>query len=202
MIDAMGFVAAGGRSSRMGRDKAWLEIGGRPMIEHVIAALAPVTTRVAIIANSREYDRRGFRVFADSHKNVGPLEAIRTALSNSSTPRLVMVACDLPLVSSELFKFLLSVPGDDKAVVPIGPDGKLEPMCSIYWKEALSVITDLIRRGERKISSLFEQVPTRFVSFEEISHLRGSEFFFENVNTPADYARSLGRQKRSSPSCT
>jgi len=202
MSDAMGFIAAGGRSSRMGSDKAWLEIGGRPMIEHVIAALLPVTASVAIIANSPEYDRLGFPVFADTHKNVGPLEAIRTALSNSSTPRLVMVACDLPLVSPEFVKFLLSVPSDDQVLVPIGPDGKLEPMCSIYWKETLPVITDLIQQGKRKISLLFERVPTRFVSFDEISHLKDSQSFFDNVNTPADYARALDRIKRTSLSRT
>lgn len=196
MIDAMGFVAAGGRSSRMGSDKAWLEIGGRPMIEHVIAALASVTTSLAIIANSPEYGRLGFPVFADTHKNIGPLEAIRAALSNAVSRRIVMVGCDLPFVSSDLFKFLLSVPGVDQVVVPIGPDGKLEPMCSIYWRETLPAITELIKRGERKISLLFERVPTRFVSFDEIRHLKGSESFFENVNTPADYVRALDRLQK------
>ena len=161
------------------------------MIEHVIGALAPVTVSVAIIANSRKYHRLGLPVFADIHKNVGPLEAIRTALSNSVSRRIVMVGCDLPFVSSELFKFLLNAPGDYQVVVPIGPDGKLESMCSIYWKEALPVITDLINRGERKISLLFERVPTRFVSFGEMKHLTRSELFFENVNTPDDYRRAI-----------
>src|SRR5437870_3479771 len=108
MTDAMGFITAGGHSSRMGTDKSWLELGGRAMIQRVIAALAPATTSVAIIANNDEYRRLGFPVFADTHADVGPLEAIRTALSNSSMPRIVLVGCDLPFVSSELFKFLLS----------------------------------------------------------------------------------------------
>ena len=190
MIAATGFITAGGRSSRMGRDKAWLDLGGRPMIEYVIRALAPVTTTVAIIANSPEFARLGFPVFADTQTGIGPLEAIRTALSYSLTNKVALVGCDLPLVTSELFSLLLSVPGDQHATVPVGVDRKLEPLCAIYRTEALPIVTDLIARGGRKISLLFDQVPTRFVPFDELRHLAGSELFFENINTPEDYARA------------
>lgn len=190
MINATGFITAGGRSSRMGTDKAWLELGGRAMIEQVIAALAPVTSSLAIIANSPEYARLGLPVFADKQTGVGPLEAIRTALANSATSRIVLVGCDLPFVTEDLFRLLLSIPGDHQAVVPIGADGKLEPLCAVYCAEVLSVVTDLIARGERKVSLLFDPILTRFVPFEEMLHLKGAELFFENVNTPQDYARA------------
>jgi molybdopterin-guanine dinucleotide biosynthesis protein A len=202
MIEATGFITAGGRSSRMGKDKAWLELGGRAMIEHVIAALAPVTTKVAIIANSVEYERLGIPVFADSHTGIGPLEAIRTALSNALTSRVVLVGCDFPFVTADLFKLLLSIPGNHYATVPVGADGKLQPLCAIYCPEALPVVTDLIARGQRKISLLFDQVATRFVAFDEMSHLAGSDLFFENINTPEDYARArekLGPNRSKTP---
>lgn len=191
MNDVAGFVTAGGRSSRMGKDKAWLDLGGRPMIERVIAALQPVTTGVAIVANDPEYAKLGFPVFADSLMGIGPLEAIRTTLRNSNRPRALLVGCDLPFVSPELFKFLLSIGGDYDAVVPIGADQKLEPLCAIYCTRALVVVDELIASGERKVSSLFDRVPTRFVRFDELRHLAGSELFFENVNTPEDYARAI-----------
>lgn len=174
----------------MGKDKAWLDLGGRPMIERVIRALAPVTTTVAIIANSPEFTRLGLPVFADTQIGIGPLEAIRTALFNSSTSRVVLVGCDLPFVTSELFELLLSVSGDHHATVPIGVDGKLEPLCAVYRTEALPVVTDHIAGGGRKISVLFDRVPTRLVPFDELRHLAGSELFFENINTPEDYARA------------
>src|SRR5258705_9801290 len=115
-MEAAGFVTAGGRSSRMGTDKAWLELGGRAMIERVIAALAPVASPVAIIGNDPRYSRLGLQVFADINVGVGPLEAIRTALANSSTERVVLAGCDLPFVTSELFSFLLNVEGKHQAV--------------------------------------------------------------------------------------
>lgn len=174
----------------MGKDKAWLELGERAMIQYVIAALVPVTTRVAIIANSPEYLRLGLPVFADARPGIGPLEGISTALSNALTSPVVLVGCDLPFVTSELFKLLLSIPGNHHATVPVGADGKLEPLCAVYFPEALPVVTDLITQGHRKISLLFDRVPTRLVAFDELRHLVGSELFFENINTPEDYARA------------
>jgi len=187
MIRATGFITAGGRSSRMGVDKAWLELAGRAMIEHVIAALAPVSTHLAIIANSPDYERLGFPVFSDSNQGIGPLEAVRTALSNTFTDRVMLVGCDMPFVTTDLFKLLLNIEGAHYATVPIGVNGKLEPLCAVYRAEALSAVTELITQGERKMSRLFDRVPTRFVPFEELRLLRGSEVFFKNINTPEDY---------------
>jgi len=185
-----GFVTAGGLSSRMGSDKAWLEIGGRRMIEHIIAALLPVTTRVSIIANDPEYTRLGLPVFRDSQSGIGPLEAIRTSLANAIAPRVILVGCDLPFVTYDLFSYLLNLKGDYQAVVPLDSDERLEPLCAIYSVDALGQVVDLIASGGRKVSKLFDLVPTRFVRFDELVHLRGSERFFENVNTPDDYARA------------
>jgi molybdopterin-guanine dinucleotide biosynthesis protein A len=209
MIEATGFVTAGGRSTRMGRDKALLEIGSYAMIEYVIDALQPVTSNIAIIANSDEYKRFGFPVFADTNTGIGPLEAIRTALANSSTPLVVLAGCDMPFVTTELFSLLLNIanerapetapsnllPADAGfetsdfpfAVVPLNEVGKPEPLCAIYSTKALQTVTNLISDGVRKVSFLFEQIPSRFVKFEEIRHLQNSALFFENINTPQDF---------------
>ncbi len=190
-MDATGFVTAGGRSSRMGTDKAWLELGGQSMIERVIAALAPVTSSVAIIANDPAYARLGLPAFADTNRGIGPLEAIRTALANASTPRVVLAACDLPFVTSEFFAFLLELEGSHQAVVPLSREELLEPLCGVYSREALEQVTELIASGERKVSRLFDKVPARLVAFAEVSHLKGAELFFENVNTPEEFARAV-----------
>jgi molybdopterin-guanine dinucleotide biosynthesis protein A len=192
-MDVMGFVTAGGRSARMGRDKAWLEVGGRAMIERVIAALAPVTRKVAIIANSDEYNRLGLQVFSDTISGIGPLEAIRTALANSPAPRVVLAACDLPFVTSELFARLLAAADEETSVVPLDREGRLEPLCAVYSKRALGPLTSLIESGERKVSKLLDLAPARLVSFEEISDLGGADLFFENVNTPEEYRRAVER---------
>jgi molybdopterin-guanine dinucleotide biosynthesis protein A len=184
----------------MGRDKAWLEIAGRPMIEHVIEALKPVTSSIAIIANHHDYERFGFPVFADTNPGVGPLEAIRTALANSPTPFVVLTGCDMPFVTSELFSVLLTIANQPQtpdsrlltpdfpfAIVPLNVERKLEPLCALYSTKALEAVTSLIESGVRKVSALFEQVPTRRVSFDRLRHLPNAQFFFENINTPEEY---------------
>jgi molybdopterin-guanine dinucleotide biosynthesis protein A len=197
MSDVSSFITAGGRSSRMGMDKAWLELDGRPIIEHVIAAVQPVTSRVAIIANQPEYQRLGYPLFADSQSGIGPLEALRTALYNTETAQVILVGCDLPFVKPELFRFLVEAADEHQATVPVGPDGKLEPLCAVYQREALSVVSELISEGQRKIGLVFDRVATRVIAFEELAHLPGSDMFFANINTPEDYMRlrNLSREQ-------
>ncbi|HSB11089.1 MAG TPA: molybdenum cofactor guanylyltransferase [Blastocatellia bacterium] len=195
MLDASGFITAGGRSSRMGTDKAWLQIEGQPLIKHIIAALAPITTELAIIANDDRYGTLGLAVFPDTESGIGPLEAVRSALTNCRTSRAVLVGCDLPFVTSELFDFLLRLPGEHHAVVPRGPDGKLEPLCAVYWKDLLPIAARLIESGERKVAVLFDNAPTRIVEFDEIRQLRNSQLFFENINTPEDYRRAVHKAR-------
>jgi molybdopterin-guanine dinucleotide biosynthesis protein A len=206
MLKATGFVTAGGRSTRMGRDKALLELGGRPIIEHIIEALQPVTSGLAVIANSDEYRRFGLPVYADTNRSIGPLEAIRTALANSPTPLVILTGCDMPFVTSELFAHLLEVaneipqgtteagqltPDFPFAVVPLNEEGKPEPLCAVYSTAALEAVSDLIGEGGRRVSLLFEKIACRLVSFGEISHLQNSDFFFENLNTPEDFERAV-----------
>jgi molybdopterin-guanine dinucleotide biosynthesis protein A len=192
-MKADGFVTAGGNSSRMGRDKAWLELDSVTMIERVIAALRPVTAGVTVIANRSEYARLNLPVVADTHPGIGPLEAIRTALAHSRQPRVALVGCDLPFITSDLFRYLLRVGGGAQAVVPLDEEGQIEPLCAIYSTAALAHVSALIADGERKVSHLFERIPTRFVAFDELCHLEGAGLFFENINSPADYQRALRR---------
>ena len=207
MVKACGFITAGGRSSRMGRDKAWLELDGRPMIERVIEALKPITPHIHIIANSVEYSRLGLPVIADTNQGIGPLEAIRTALANSPTEWALLVGCDMPFVTSQLFARLLHIAAPETsdsgfptadsrapayalqpaAVVPLNAQGLPEPLCAAYSIVALPTVTEVIASGGRKVSFLFERLATRLVAFDEMKDLPACELFFENINTPEDF---------------
>jgi molybdopterin-guanine dinucleotide biosynthesis protein A len=179
----------------MGRDKAWLEIGGRSMIERVITAIQPVCSDIHILANDPDYTQLGFPVIADENVNIGPLEAIRLALQHSSLPLVILVGCDQPFLRPELFDYLLNAIGDASAAIPIGADDRLDPLSAVYATKALAAVNELIASGERKISRLFERIDTRFVPFHEIAHLPGADLFFENVNTPEEYEKALKRLK-------
>ena len=181
----------------MGRDKSWLILDGRPMIEHVIGAVSQVADRVAIIANGPEYHRLGLPVFSDTKQGVGPLEGIRTALTNSYTEKALLVACDMPFVTPDLLASLLHFGEGHQVAAPIGPDGLLEPLCAVYSTSILDIATRLIEGGQRKVSRLLDAVDTRLVAFEEIRSLPGSDVFFLNINTAEDYehATALLRER-------
>ena len=185
----------------MGSDKAWLELGGRSMISYVMGALKPAVTEVAIIANTADYHVLGVPIVPDINSGIGPIEALRAAMAASRYDRLVLVGCDLPFVTTELFQYLLSKAERYATVVPLGADGMQEPLCAVYSRQSLSEVERMIESGQFKISPLFERIDTLFVEFEELSGLSGSELFFENINTPEQYQRALalGGVSRYSP---
>jgi molybdopterin-guanine dinucleotide biosynthesis protein A len=174
----------------MGEDKAWLELGGRPMIQLAIDALKPITSDISIIATGKRYETLGLPIHRDRNTGVGPLEAIRTALANAARPRVILLGCDMPLVRPALFGFLLNLSNADcQAVVPAGPDGRLQTLCAVYSRGALDAVTELISGGGRMVRLLFDAISMRRVGFDELKHLAGYESFFENVNTREDYRR-------------
>jgi molybdopterin-guanine dinucleotide biosynthesis protein A len=96
----------------------------------------------------------------------------------------------MPFITPALLEYLLDASGDYQAVVPVGADRKLEPLCAVYSTDALAAVSELISSGGRKTSLLFDLIPTRIICFEEITHLEDADIFFENVNTPQEYARA------------
>ncbi|HWC76649.1 MAG TPA: molybdenum cofactor guanylyltransferase [Blastocatellia bacterium] len=190
-MEVHAFVTAGGLSSRMATDKAWLQFGDRMMIQRIAAELLRVTPSVAIIANDIKYEALGFPVFRDSRLGVGPLEAIRTALEHSSTNWTILVGCDLPFVTAELIEFMMDRCKGHEALVPVGADGFPEPLCALYECNIRDRVARLIEDGGRKVSLLLDNVRTHFIAFDEISHLKNSSRFFINVNTREEYQRAL-----------
>ena len=102
-----GFVLAGGKSSRMGKDKGLMLMNGTTMIEHSIRALTPLCTSIIIIANNNNYKNLGYQVYSDNIKDSGPLSGICTGLSLTKTNINFFTTCDSPFVNSELLSVLI-----------------------------------------------------------------------------------------------
>jgi molybdenum cofactor guanylyltransferase len=193
-----GFVLAGGASSRMGTDKARLVLGGETFIERIAGALQAVASPVMIVGSRREGENDRVRlngnllpVIPDVFEKWGALGGLHAALSAARTEWAVVVACDLPLVTSDLFLHLAGLRADYDAVAPVQEDGRPQPLCAFYRVEACRPATEkLIKAGERRPVTLLQSVHTRWVAFGELADLNGASQFFENVNTPDDYARA------------
>lgn len=192
MADLEGFILAGGASSRMGEDKSRLRLGGLTFVERVARALGPFATRVRLVSSRPDAPAHGLPVVRDLHESRGALGGLHAALTSCHAPLALVVSCDLPFVTSELFERLLSLRTDDAdALAPVQPDGRPQPLCALYSAAAgARVAEEMMRSGELRPRELLRRVRTRWVAFEELADLPNSARLFENVNTPEDYEKA------------
>jgi molybdopterin-guanine dinucleotide biosynthesis protein A len=199
MTDLDGFILAGGSGSRMGKRKDLLTVGGKSFIARAREALMPVTGgRVVVVGNidSDECGRLGLRIIPDIEIANGENSTRRasiiglfTAVSYSTTSWAAVLACDLPFVSSSLFTRIAEFCADNcDAIVPVQPDGRLQPLCALYRCETcVPAIKTRLIGNNWSLNGLLDQLRIRSVKFEEISDLTGAEQFFVNINTQKDH---------------
>ena len=186
MNSIQGFILAGGQSRRMGTDKSRLTIGGQSFVERIAKELAAVTTSQKVVGGSAVE----LETVPDVYAAWGALGGVHGALAACSAPWALIVACDFPFVTSQLFARLASLRANSEAVAPIQHDGIPQPLCALYKVEpALRLAEQFIKSGERKPVALLQSMHTRWVSFDELKDLAGANRLFENINTPQDYDR-------------
>lgn len=186
MKDTEAFILAGGASSRMGTDKSQLLIDRQTFAERISETLLKLTDSVTVVGKSPEGSK--LPSVSDVYPQWGALGGLHAALAACRRDWAIVVACDLPFVTAELFLSLSSLRLDHEAVVPIQPDGRPQPLAALYRVDPCRQrATELIEAGRRRPLDLLEAVKTRWVSFDEIRNLEQAERFFVNINTPSDY---------------
>ncbi len=186
MKDAAAFILAGGASSRMGTDKSQLLIEGQTFTERIAETLLNLTDSVTIVGRSEENSR--FPSVPDVYQKWGALGGLHGAFSTCEREWAIVVACDMPFVTSELFSFLANLRLDHDAVVPVQRDEVPQPLAALYRIDPCRQRSaELIEAGRRRPLDLLKAVKTRWVSFAELRNLDQAERFFVNINTPSDY---------------
>lgn len=192
MDSIAGFILTGGQSRRMGTDKSRLMLGGQSFVERIAGELSAATSSVTVVGNNTPVAQPGINLptVSDVYPEWGALGGVHAALAACSAAWAVIVACDFPFVTTELFVRLIDFRERFDAVAPIQSDEIPQPLCALYRVEpCLANAEELIKSGERKPIALLQSVQTRWVSFSELSDLEGADSFFNNINTPEDYAR-------------
>lgn len=186
MNDTGAFILAGGASRRMGTDKSQLQIDRQTFTDRISETLLKVTDSVTIVG--KQLEDSALPSIADIYPQWGALGGLHAALTECKRAWAIVVACDLPFVSSELFLLLAENRLDHEAVVPIQPDGRPQPLAAIYRVDPCRQrATELIEAGKRRPLDLLEAVKTRWVSFDELRNLDQADRIFVNINTPSDY---------------
>lgn len=193
MLDVEGFILVGGASSRMGQDKSRLTLGGRTTVERIAEAMADIASRVHLVGGTD--DQNQCASVPDLTESWGPLGGIHAALHAAEAEWCIVIACDLPFVSSGLLRKLLELGSNtterSDAVVPIQADDYPQPLCAVYRRlPCLDAAEQSISNGEHSPRALLDRVKTRYVPFAEISDLAGASNFFFNINTPENYERA------------
>jgi molybdopterin-guanine dinucleotide biosynthesis protein A len=181
------FVLVGGKSSRMGTDKAFLEFSGRSLLANALELALSVTAEVRIVGDPARFSAFG-TVVQDVYPDRGPLGGIHAALASSGTELNLMMAADLPLLDVRFLKHLIDVAGACDALVTVpSVHGHYEPLCAAYRKEFGTLADAALAANRNKVDALFSEVPVRVVSDDELATGGFSPTMFRNVNTPEDW---------------
>ena len=168
----------------MGRDKAYLPFSGEPLASRVAQTVKNAAGSVTLVGSPERYGELGYPVTADLYPGEGPLGGIVTALRHSKAEWNLMVACDLPGLTTEFLQELLDTaerkPLD--LLIPKTEHGRLEPLCAVYHRNALAELERAFAGGTRKVTAAFEGLRVETYPVRESAH-------FQNLNTPEDWAR-------------
>jgi molybdopterin-guanine dinucleotide biosynthesis protein A len=193
-VSVTGAVLAGGKSRRMGRDKAWLDLGdGVPLVRRVAEALREVSDEVIVVANEPRYQQLGYAVVPDRYGETGALGGIATAVAVANGDLVCVAACDMPYPSPDVFRLLLRLAEGHDVAVPLIA-GEYETMHAVYRKSSLRAMEAALARGGRRIIAFFGEVRVREVSAAEVQAVDPALRSFTNLNTPEDLERARARR--------
>jgi len=190
-----GVILAGGASRRMGRNKALLELDGRPLIALVAERLRTVVDELIIVADETErYARWADRCVPDVYRGVGTLGGIHAGLETATHELTLIVGCDMPFLDPGVLDWFVEAASQDDGAGPVDlvilkHEAGVEPLHAVYRKNCLPVIKATIESGERCAFAYFDQVRVRYVRPDEIVPLDPKFLSFLNVNTPEEWRR-------------
>jgi molybdopterin-guanine dinucleotide biosynthesis protein A len=188
-IDA--FILAGGQSSRMGRDKALLEIGGETLLARAARLLERLTASVAVVGAQRSNANFDLPFLADHWPGAGPLGAIATALMRAKNPWALVLACDMPFVTEDWLAFLceraMSAPANSFDSLVPATANRLEPLCALYGATSLPALTKALDEGIRKVTDGLATLKIETVIENEWRRFSPDGSLFRNLNNRQDY---------------
>lgn len=192
-LSATGILLAGGKSSRMKRNKAFLELDGRPLVERSLEVLQGVFAEVLISSNKPElYERYEVPVIQDERLERGPLEGLYQGLKAAEYDVVFFVACDMPFLREDLIRYLAGWTSDYDVVVPRLHSG-LHPLHAFYHRRCLPSIKNNLEAGRLKIIDFYLTCSVRYVEETEFRGFHDLGNIFCNVNTPEEWSEVLRR---------
>jgi molybdenum cofactor guanylyltransferase len=190
--DVTAFVLAGGKSSRMGRDKAFLRLGEETLLSRALKMAGAVAGEVRIVGDTSKFASFG-QIIEDVYRDRGPLGGIHAALSSTTTELNLMLAVDLPFVGPEFLEYLIVRARESGAIIAVPRAGSgLQPLCAVYRRGFAGIAERSLRDGKNRINSLFSNVTSFVIEENELVQAGFSAEMFRNLNTPEEFEAANG----------
>jgi len=181
------FVLAGGKSTRMGQDKALLELNNETLLVRVLKLAKLIAPNVRIIGDAKKFAPWG-DVVEDIYPEHGPLGGIHAALAGTETDLNLVLPVDMPFLDRAFLDFLVAKGASSSAIVTVPRSGdRLHPLCATYRRSFVEVAKRSLEAGHNRIDALFSDVETQIIEEDEIRRNGFPLNLFRNVNTPQDW---------------
>ncbi|QIA09745.1 molybdenum cofactor guanylyltransferase [Draconibacterium halophilum] len=180
-------ILAGGKSKRMGTDKALLELDGQTLLERAIELCKPISSELLISSNHQSHTTFGYPVIEDEIKNCGPMGGISSGLKQSKSDWNLVLSVDAAFVDSNFLKFLLANTGDFDAVIPFTEKGA-EPLIALYNKSILPAMGNRLQSDDYRMQNLLKESKTNWLDAGELQV--ENKRLFTNLNRPEDLQSS------------
>ncbi len=191
--DVTAFVLAGGKSERMGEDKATMRLpSGRTLLENALAVAGAVAGQVGIVGSREKYAAYAWagEIVEDKFPDRGPLGGIHAALSATNTEWNVILAVDLPAVTAALLGWILRTARESGSQVTVASvAGGFQPLCGVYRKGFRERAETALKQGHNKVDASFDRVSLRILTEDEVRAAGFSPAMFANVNTPEEFQK-------------
>jgi len=174
---------SGGQSTRMGTDKALIQINGKTLLERAIEICKTACSEILISSNNFTHENFGYKIIPDEIKNCGPLGGIYSCLNQSETDWNFILSVDAAFVEPEFISFIVSEIADFDAVVPFHKNGK-EPLVAMYYKKGLVEMKKMLDSGDFKMHNLINSINTKYVDTQ--IWVERYPKIFRNLNNPDD----------------
>jgi molybdopterin-guanine dinucleotide biosynthesis protein A len=183
------YILAGGEGSRLSPAKGFLELGGAPIVQRVLAAAMPVADEVVLVGDPEPLQSLGLRVITEAARGGGPLAALCAALADAHPGDALVLPWDAPFLTAALLAYLRDCGGAADAVVP-RRGGYVEPLCALYGPGCLAPAQAAYDAGQRRTVSFYDDIRIRWVGEAELAPFGEWDVLFLNVNSPSDLARA------------
>lgn len=179
-------ILAGGKSTRMGRNKALLQLNNRRFIDHIADELSIFSEVLISSAEKGIYEDTGFKVVYDDHAGIGPIEGIYQILKEAEEEYVFICAADMPFLKKELVSYMAEFISSDYDCFCLMDEDHIHPLCAIYSKRMLGVIEELIAKGQYRLMSVLSKVRTKYIKLEMTCF---DKKIVKNINTRDEYKR-------------